>query len=93
MYTLKVSNGYVDEPETVTVEVIGSYKTLDEAVEAAEDKFEALLDDYTDDCETCFGEVERGFGSHYATYGAYDAELGRVFAGYDRFCAVDVIER
>ena len=93
MYRIKVSHGYVDEPETWTVEVIGSYANREEAAEAAESKFRAVLEDIVDSCEDCFGEVESSLYSHYATYGAYDFELGDVFAGYNEFCKVEVIER
>lgn len=93
MYTLKLTHGYVDEPETWTTEALGIYESLDEACEAAEREFHAALEDLTDPDEDCYGEVEACLDDYYATYGAYDPELGRVFAGYDMFVRVSVIER
>ena len=93
MYTLKMSYGYVDEPETATVKILGTYANRDEAIEAAESKFSAITEDLAEDCETCFGEVEGGYGEYYVTYGDFGCELGRVFAGYDKFYSVNVIER
>ena len=93
MYTLKVSHGYVDEPETEIVKIMGTYETLDEACSAAESKFSDIMDDLAGDCERCFGEVEGGCGDYYVTYGAYDCELGRVFAGYNHYYKVSVMTR
>ena len=95
MYTLKMSYGDVDdEPEMATVEILGTYKTLDEAVKAAEDKFDAIMDrlgDGCDDCdELCFGNIERGCGDYYVTYGYRDCELGCVLREY--YYRVYVIE-
>ena len=88
MYTLKVAYGYVDEPEMATVEILGTYETRDEAVEAAQDKFRAIVDDLSD---VCFGEIEGGRNKCYVTYGSYDPNLGCVVA--DRYYYVSIIER
>ena len=87
MYTLKVSYGDVDEPETATVEYLGTYETRDEAVKVAQDKFCAIVGD----ADVCFGEVKGGQYKCYVTYGDYDPNLGRVVA--DRYYYVSVIER
>ena len=91
MYTLKLTNGYIDEPETWTAEILGSYESLDRACEAAEREFYDALEDLTDDCGTCFGEIEACLDNYYVTYGSYDPELGRVFGGYDKFREVCVM--
>ena len=89
MYTLKVSYGDVDEPEMATTELLGTYETRYEAVEAAQDKFRAIVDDL----DIRFGAIEGGRYECYVTYGYYDGELGRLVAGYDHYYYVSVIER
>ena len=93
MYTLKMSHGYVDEPEMETVEVIGTYETLDEAREAAESKYHVILDYLAESCEVRFGSVEGSLDEYYVTYGDFDVELGRVYGGYTYYYEVSVIER
>ena len=93
MYMLKESYGDVDEPETWTVEVLGTYEARDEACEAAAREFAAIMEGLRDDGELCFGEVEGGCGDYYVTYGYLDCELGRVLIGYDHYYRVYVIER
>ena len=88
MYTLKVAYGDVDEPETATTEYLGTYETRDEAVEAAQDRFCAIVGDAAD---VCFGEMTGGRYKCYVTYGYYDPNLGRVVA--DRYYYVSIIER
>ena len=94
MYTLKVSYGYVDdEPGMATVEALGTYESRDEACEAAQSKFDAINECLGDDLEVRFGAIEGNSRSCYVTYGYYDANLGRLVAGYDRYYYVSVIER
>lgn len=90
MYTLKVSYGYVDEPAEATTEILGTYKTRDEAVEAAQDKFRAIVGDLR---EICFGEIEGSRCKCYVTYGYYDANLDCLLAGYDHYYYISIIER
>ena len=94
MYTIKKSFGDVDEPETAVVEVIGTYESLDEACEAAEEEFAAIMErlgDAYDDCDGVrFDDIERGCGDYYVTYGCYDCELGCVLREY--YYRVYVIE-
>ena len=93
MYTLKVSYGYVDEPEMATAEILGTYETWDEAAGAAEDKFSSILDNLSGNTDICFGEIEGSQYDYYVTYGDHNFESGRVFSGYDYYCQVSVIER
>ena len=94
MYMLKVSYGDVDdEPEMATVETLDTYKTLDEACEAAEDKFLAIMGDLRGDTDTCYGEIDGSQYDYYVTDGDHDVEYGRVFSGHDYYCQVSVIER
>ena len=90
MYMLKESYGYVDEPETWATEVIGTYESLDEACEATESKFDAIMERLGDDCELCYDDIERGCGDCYVTYGYRDCELGCVLREY--YYRVYVIE-
>ena len=97
MYTLKVSYGYLvdeddDERETETVEILGTYEDEGEALKAAEDKFYEVMEDIAD-IETCFGEVQESPYRYYVTYGYFDCELGRVFAGYNHYYEVSIKER
>ena len=93
MYTLKVSYGYVDEPEEATAEILGTYKSYDETCEAAQSKFDSINECLGDDLEVRFGGIEGGSRYCYVTYGYYDAKLGRLVAGYDHYYMVSVIER
>ena len=69
MYTLKMSYGdYGDEPEMATAEILGTYKTLDEACEAAKSKFDAIMERICE-IDTRFGEIERGRCRYYVSYG------------------------
>ena len=93
MYMLKMSFGDVDdEPETATVEILGTYESLDEACRAAESKFDAIMDRLRDDdCdELCFGAIERSCCDCYVTYGYRDCELGCILREY--YYRVYVIE-
>ena len=94
MYTLKMSYGDVDEPETATVEILGTYKTWYAADWAARDKFDAIMERLGDDCddcdELCFDDIGRGCGDYYVTYGYRDCELGCVLKEY--YYRVYVIE-
>ena len=86
MYTLKLTHGDIDEPEMATVEVLGNYESLDEACEAAEREFDAIMeslgDDYGDCDELCFDDIQRGCGDYYVSYGYRDCEIGRVLDEY-----------
>ena len=93
MYTLKVSYGYVDEPDMATTEILGTYKSHDETCEAAQSKFDSINECLGDDLEVRFGGIEGGSRYCYVTYGYYDAKLGRLVAGYDHYYMVRVIER
>ena len=93
MYTLKVSYGYVDEPEMALTETLGTYETWDEACEAAEDKFLAIMADLRGDTDTCYGEIEGSQYDYYVEEGDRNVESGRVFSGYDYFCQVAVVKR
>ena len=85
MYTLKVSYGYVDEPEMATTELLGTYKSRDEASQAAQEKFNAINDGRCGDLEIRYGELESSHDNYYVTYG--------YFAGYTRYYYISVIER
>ena len=93
LYTLKVSYGDVDEPEMATTELLGTYRSLDEACEEAKSKFDAIRACIGDDSDICVGEVEGSRYDYYVTYGHRDGELCRLFDGYDHFYYVSVIER
>lgn len=93
MFKAKVVYGYRDEPETDTTEILGTYETWDEATEAAEDKFEAILDDLRGGTYLCPYDIP---GSQY-NYRVEDddgrtVESGLVFSGSDYYCQVAVIE-
>lgn len=90
MYTLKMSYGYVDEPETATTKILGTYESLDEVCEAAESKFDAALGRIGDDLDIRFRDIERSCCDCYATYGYYDCELGCVVA--DHYYRVYIID-
>ena len=93
MYMLKVSYGYVDEPETATTDMIGAYKTLDEACEVAASKFDAIKGLLCNDLEIRFGELSACLDNYYVTYGYLDPEFGRAYAGYDHYYYISVVER
>lgn len=93
MYTLKVSYGYVDEPEMATTDILGTYRSRDEACEAAQRKFDAINERLGDGLEVRYGEIDGSCDNCYVTYGYYDANLGRLPTGYDRYYYVSVIER
>ena len=93
LYTLKVSYGDVDEPEEGTTELLGTYRSMEEACEAANSKFDAIRACIGDDSDICFGEIEGGCCDYYVTYGHRDGELCRLFDGYDHFYLVSIIER
>ena len=82
MYVVNVSYGDCDaEPELATVETLGTYKTLDEACEAAADKFNAIME-RIDDVDLRCREVKESRYDYYVVYGYYDPELGGVFDEY-----------
>ena len=83
MYMLKWSFGDVDD-EPDAVEILGTYANLDEACEAAESKFAAIMERLDDvDCdEVRFDDIERGRGNYYVSYGYRDCELGYVLREY-----------
>ena len=85
MYTLKVSYGYVDEPETATAETLGTYETWDDAAEAATSKFDSIMER--------LGEIDGSSYDYYDTCGDHDTEFGRVFSGPDYYFQVRVVER
>ena len=91
MYTPKVAYGDVDEPEMATVEILGTYETRDEACEEARSKFDAIKERLGNDLEVRFGEIEACRDNYYITYG-YLNPVDRVYAGYDRYYMVSVIE-
>lgn len=78
MYTLKVSYGDVDdEPEMATVDICGTYESLDEAAKAAASKFNDIME-CLDDVETRFDVVETSPYKYYVSYGYIELELGYV---------------
>lgn len=91
MYTLKLSYGYVGEPETDTVEVLGAYANLEEAFRAAENKFAATMEDFSKDCELRFGEANESRYGYSVTYGYVD-EYNTLVAGHDHYYKVNVNE-
>ena len=95
MYTLKVSYGYLvdefeDEREDETVEILGTYEDEQEALKAAENKFDEVIEDIGD-IETRFGEVKASPYRYYVTYGPID-EYGTVVYGYNHYYEVSVKE-
>ena len=94
MYAIKVSYGDVDdEPEMATVDIMGTYETLDEATEAANDKFSAILDGLRGNTDICFGDIAGSQYDYYVTYGDSVYKSGRVTSGYDYYYYVSVVER
>ena len=90
MYTLKLSHGYVGEPETETVEILGTYESQDEAFKAAENKFCEVMEDI-DDIEIRFGEVAESRYGYSVTYGYVD-EYNTLINGHDHYYEVSVKE-
>ena len=91
MYTLKVSYGDVDdEPEMATVDICGTYESRDEAVKAAESKFDAIME-RLDDIETRFDAIETSPYRYYVSYGFIELELGYVLD--EHYYEVEVIKR
>ena len=93
MYMLKVSYGYVDEPDMATTDILGTYETWDEAAEVAENKFSSILDGFGRGTYLC-PEISQG---HQYNYRVEDddgriVESGLVFSGPDYYCQVAVIE-
>ena len=93
MYTLKVSYGYVDEPEMATTAILGTYESLDEAAAAAEDKFDAIMNDLRGDTDICLGEIGGSWFDCYVVYGDHDVEVGHVEEAYEYYCRVSIVER
>ena len=93
MYTLNVSYGDVDEPEMAMTDILGTYKTLDEATEAAKDKFDAILDGLRGNTDICFGDIAGSQYDYYVTYGDSVCKSGRVTSGYDYYYYVTVAKR
>ena len=91
MYTLKVSHGYVDEPETETVEILGTYEDEREAIKAAESKFCEVMEYIDDPCEVRFGEVAESRYAYSVTYGYVD-EYNTLINGHDHYYEVSVKE-
>ena len=94
MYMLKESFGDVDvDDEPDVVEILGTYESLDEACEAAESEFDAIMERLGDpDCdEVRFGDIVRSCGDCYVTYGYRDCEIGYVLE--EHYYRVYVIER
>ena len=92
MYTLKVSYGDVDdEPETATVEILGTYGSWDEACEAAKSKFDAIMELLGDDLDIRLHEIEASRYDYYVIYGYFDPELGCV--DNEHYYMVSVTER
>ena len=91
MYTLKLSYGYVDEPETETVEVLGTYEDEVEALKAAENKFSEVME-YVADPDVRFGEVNESRYGYSVTYGYID-EYDTLVYGYNHYYKVNVNER
>lgn len=82
MYTLKLSHGYVDDPKTETVEILGTYEDEEEAIKAAENKFCEVMGDIDNPCEVWFGEVVDSPYRHYVNYGAVDEYNNRISDNY-----------
>ena len=96
MYTLKVSHGYLveefeDEREIEIVEILGTYEDEEEALKAAEDKFDEVMEYIADPCEVRFDEVKTSPYRYYVTYGVID-EYGTVVYGYNEYYEVSVKE-
>ena len=93
MYMVKVSHGYVDEPEPVTAEILGTYETWGEATEAAKDKFTVILDSLRGNADICVGDIAGSQYDYHVTYGDSVCKSGRVTSGYDYYYRVSVVER
>ena len=100
MYTLKVSYGVDDKPEMATVEIFGTYKTWDEACEAAQSKFDTIKERLCNDPDICIDEDEDDvrcfdcYESEYSEEGGHFAEriteVNHVFLVYDCYSHVKI---
>ena len=93
MYMVSVYYGdygdYGVEPELATVEILGTYESLDEACEVAADKFAATMESLND-LELRRRKVKESRYDYYVVYGYYYPELGGVFD--EDYCEVRVAE-
>ena len=72
-----------------TTDILGTYKTLDEACAAAESKFAEIME-CLDDIETRFYAVERSRCRYYVVYGFIELELGyEVNADYYKLSVIE----
>ena len=82
MYMVSVYYGdygdYGVEPEMSTVEILGIYKSLDEACSAAKRNFDATMETFGD-LEMRCRKVKRSRYDYSVVYGYYYPELGGVF--------------
>ena len=93
MYTLNVSSGDVDaEPEMALTETLGTYKTLDEACEAAASKFAAIMERLGDDPDIHYYDIVACYDNHYVIYGYIDPELDYV-DNEQYYIMVSVVDR
>ena len=91
MYMVRVSYGDVDdEREEATTEILGTYKTWDEACAAAQSKFDAIKECLAD-TETCVCDIWACLDTYYVSYGYIDLELGYVCE--TNYYMVSVVER
>ena len=92
MYVVNVSYGDVgDEPEMALTETLGTYKTLDDACEAAASKFDEIKERLCDDLEVRFHGLEASFDNYYVIYGYLNPELG--YVDNEHYYMVSVVER
>ena len=80
MYTIKVSYGDYDDiegPEPDVVETLGTYESLDEACDAAEDKFYAIVARLSEAFDARCDEIKTCRDNHCIRYGYYDCEISR----------------
>lgn len=92
MYAIKVSYGDVDDArEMATVEIFGTYESLDAACEAAKSKFDAIMERIDNDLDIRFCESETYPDDYYVTYGYLNDKLGCVCQEY--YYEVSVIYR
>ena len=83
MYAIKVSYGDVDDvPEMATVDIMGTYESLDEACAAAQSKFDAIMEHINGDLDIRFRAVETYPEDYYVTYGYLNHKLGCVCQEY-----------
>ena len=91
---LKVSYGDYDDveghdTETETVEILGTYESLDDAAKAAEDKFDEVIE-RLDDIETRYYDIVEGRYRYYILYGYIELELG--YVDNEHYYDISVIE-